>query len=55
MNYTNDEKLLKIVDSFPFKGELVEIKPTGSGHINSTFLVTCSDSNMNYQYHKKKL
>lgn len=50
MNYTNDEKLLKIVDSFPFEGELVEIKPTGSGHINSTFLVTCSDSNMNYQY-----
>ncbi len=50
MNYTNDEKLLKIVDSFPFEGELVEIKPTGSGHINSTFLVTYSDSNMNYQY-----
>ncbi len=50
MNYTNDKKLLKIVDNFPFEGELVEIKPTGSGHINSTFLVTCSDSNMNYQY-----
>ena len=50
MNYTNDEKLLKIIDNFPFEGELVEIKPTGSGHINSTFLVTFTDSNINYQY-----
>lgn len=50
MNYTNDEKLLKIVANFPFKGELVEIKPTGSGHINSTFLVTTSDSNVTYEY-----
>ena len=50
MNYTNDEKLLKIVANFPFEGELVEIKPTGSGHINSTFLVTCSDSNVTHEY-----
>ncbi|MBQ8575517.1 MAG: aminoglycoside phosphotransferase family protein [Clostridia bacterium] len=50
MSDTNNEKLLKIIANFPFEGELVEIKKTGSGHINSTYLVTTSDSNVNYQY-----
>ena len=50
MSDNTNEKLLKIADSFPFKGEIIEIKRTGSGHINSTYLVTSTDSNVNYQY-----
>ncbi len=50
MTDTNNEKLLKIIDNFPFEGELVEIKKTGTGLINSTYIVTCTDSNVNYKY-----
>lgn len=50
MTDNTNEKLLKIAGNFPFKGEIIEIKRTGSGHINSTYLVTCTDSNVNYQY-----
>jgi hypothetical protein len=50
MSETNNEKLLKIIESFPFVGDIVEIKRTGSGHINSTYLVTTTDSNIKYQY-----
>ena len=50
MTDNTNEKLLKIAGNFPFKGEIIEIKRTGSGHINSTYLVTSTDSNVNYQY-----
>ncbi len=50
MTDTNNEKLLKIIDNFPFEGELVEVKKTGTGLINSTYIVICNDSNIDHKY-----
>ncbi len=50
MTDTNNDKLLKIAANFPFKGEISEIKKTGTGLINSTYIVVCNDSTMEYKY-----
>ena len=38
------ENINDIINKFRFKGECVDCKDFGSGHINSTFLVTCDDN-----------
>lgn len=40
----------KIIDQFKFKGEFVNVKEFGSGHINKTYLVTFSDDGVEQKY-----
>ena len=44
------ETVNDIIKKFSFKGECVDCRNFGSGHINSTFLVTCSDNGNEQKY-----
>ena len=44
-----NEKVMHIISQFDFKGELTNVEPYGSGHINDTFRLTYKDNeNTNY-------
>lgn len=39
-----------IISNFPFNGELTDIKKTNTGLINSTYILTFTDNNIDYRY-----
>lgn len=45
----------KIVENFLIEGELVEVKPFGSGHINETLLVSINNNNLLEKYILRKI
>lgn len=47
--------LNKIIEAFPFNGELKHIESTDTGLINSTYLLTFSDGNQDFQYILQKI
>lgn len=47
--------LKNIIDTFPFSGEPVSIKSTDTGLINSTYMLTFSDGNQDFQYVLQKI
>lgn len=47
--------LKKIIDAFPFSGEPVSVKSTDTGLINSTYMLTFSDGNQDFQYVLQKI
>ena len=40
MNRVSEEQLKEAINGFQFEGNLISIKPYGSGHINDTYLLT---------------
>ena len=38
MNRVSEEQLKEAINGFQFEGNLISIKPYGSGHINDTYL-----------------
>ena len=43
----NNENLLKeVISQFDFVGEVIQIRPYGSGHINDTYLVEFKNQNI---------
>ncbi len=55
MKEIESSTLNEIISSFPFKGELTNIEQTDTGLINSTFVLTFSDGNQDYQYILQKI
>ncbi len=55
MKEIESSTLNEIISSFPFKGELTEVEQTDTGLINSTFVLTFSDGNQDYQYILQKI
>lgn len=49
------ENLNDIINKFCFDGECIECETFGSGHINSTFLVTCNDNGTPRKYILQKI
>lgn len=49
------KNLNDIINNFSFKGECVDCEAFGSGHINSTFLVTCNDNGTMRKYILQKI
>ena len=49
------ETVYNILKNFSFAGECVDCKDFGSGHINSTFLVTCNDNRELHKYILQKV
>ena len=47
--------LNKIIGAFPFNGELKHIESTDTGLINSTYMLTFSDGNQDFQYVLQKI
>lgn len=47
--------LNKIIEAFPFNGELKHIESTDTGLINSTYILTFSDGNQDFQYILQKI
>lgn len=47
--------LNKIIEAFPFNGELKNIESTDTGLINSTYILTFSDGNQDFQYILQKI
>ena len=47
--------LNKIIEAFPFSGELKHIESTDTGLINSTYILTFSDGNQDFQYVLQKI
>lgn len=47
--------LNKIIEAFPFNGELKHIESTDTGLINSTYMLTFSDGNQDFQYILQKI
>ena len=47
--------LNKIIEAFPFNGELKHIESTDTGLINSTYKLTFSDGNQDFQYILQKI
>ena len=47
--------LKNIIDTFPFSGEPISIKSTDTGLINSTYMLTFSDGNQDFQYVLQKI
>ena len=50
MNNNEKINLDSIIESFPFNGTLTDIKKNGTGLINSTYILTFTDSNIDYKY-----
>lgn len=49
------ENLLHILESFNFKGDLIECKIFGSGHINTTYIATYNDNGTEKKYIVQKV
>lgn len=47
---TRDEALHAVAAQFQFRGEAVDFVPYGNGHINDTYLVTCSGAGARTRY-----
>ena len=47
--------LKNIIETFPFNGELTSIESTDTGLINSTYMLTFSDGNQDFQYVLQKI
>lgn len=47
--------LKNIIEAFPFNGELTSIESTDTGLINSTYMLTFSDGNQDFQYVLQKI
>lgn len=47
--------LKSIIEAFPFNGELTGIESTDTGLINSTYMLTFSDGNQDFQYVLQKI
>ena len=50
MKEIETSSLKNIIDTFPFSGEPISIKSTDTGLINSTYMLTFSDGNQDFQY-----
>lgn len=55
MQEINSASLEKIIDAFPFSGELTRIKSTDTGLINSTYMLTFFDGNQEFEYVLQKI
>ncbi len=55
MKEIESSTLNEIICAFPFEGELTGIERTDTGLINSTFVLTFSDGNQDYQYILQKI
>ena len=52
----SDNKIInEVVNTFPFKGELKDVQITDAGLINSTYVLTLSDENMDFKYVLQKI
>lgn len=51
----DSKKLSEIIEKYPYKGELKDIERTDTGLINSTFILTFSDGNVDYKYILQKI
>lgn len=55
MKEIEKSSLKNIIDTFPFSGEPISIKSTDTGLINSTYMLTFSDGNQDFQYVLQKI
>ena len=55
MKEIETSSLKNIIDTFPFSGEPISIKSTDTGLINSTYMLTFSDGNQDFQYVLQKI
>lgn len=45
-----DNRIKKVIDNFKFKGDFVDVREFGSGHINKTYLVTFNNEGAEQRY-----
>ena len=50
MKVITEELLKEVIDSFDFKGTLLEKKVWGNGHINDTYLLMYKQEQKNVRY-----
>lgn len=50
MQTVDTSSIKKIIDAFPFEGELKNVEKTDTGLINSTYILTFSDGNRDFSY-----
>ncbi len=52
MAYTqpSETAIRAVIDRFDFTGDVTAIRPCGNGHINSTYIITCSEGELARRY-----
>lgn len=53
--FADGKKITEIIENFPYKGELKDMQQTDTGLINSTYILTFSDGNMDFKYILQKI